>query len=123
MPFLERFSRDPFPQNVSAKIWDARFPRQYWMEVVEGDNAPSEVEGRILSGNLIDIKTHHVKKLRLLLRPELFHSAGPVRIRLNGKDQPAVELKQDCQLFQRSLETYAEPFLAYTDEVVLDVAK
>jgi pimeloyl-ACP methyl ester carboxylesterase len=123
LPFFQRFTRDPFPPTVSAQIWDARFQRQYWIEVVEGDNAPSEVEGRILPNNLIDIKTHNVKKLRLLLRPELFHDAGPIRIRLNGKDQPAVELKRDCQLFLRSAETYADPVLAYTDAIVLDVPK
>ena len=81
------------------------------------------MEGHILAGNLIDIKTHNVKKLRLLLRPELFHSPGPVRMRLNGKEQPALELKRDCQLFARSADAYADPFLAYTDEVVLDVSK
>jgi hypothetical protein len=59
----------------------------------------------------------------LLLRPELFHSTGPVHIRLNGNDHPALELKQDCQLFLRSADVYADPFLAYTDEVVLDVPK
>ena len=121
LPFFERFTREPFPSSVSAKIWDSRFPRQYWMAVVEGDKAPSEVEGHILPGNLIDVKTHNVKELRLLLRPELFPVAGPVRIRLNGKDQPAVELKRDCQLFQRSAEAYADPYLAYTDEILLDV--
>jgi pimeloyl-ACP methyl ester carboxylesterase len=123
LPFFQRFTRNPFPPNVSAKIWDARFQRQYWIEVAEGDNAPSEVEGHILPNNLIDIKARNVKKLRLLLRPELFHDAGPIHIRLNGKDQPAVELKRDCQLFAQSAETYADPFLAYTDEIVLDVPR
>ena len=123
LPFFERFTRDPFPQNVSAKIWDTRYPRQYWMEVIEGEAAPSEVEGRILPGNRIDLKTKNIRKLRLLLRPELFNDPDPVHIRLNGKDQPPLELKRDCQLFLRSNEVYADPFLAYTDEVVLDVPK
>jgi hypothetical protein len=64
-----------------------------------------------------------VKKLRLLLRPELFHSPGPVRVRLNGKDEPPIKLKRDCQIFLRSAENYADSFLAYTDELVLDVPK
>ena len=121
LPFLERFIRNLFPQNVSAKIFDASYPRQYWIEVVEGESAPSEVEGRILPGNLIDIKTKNIRKLRLLLRPELFHDSGAVHIRLNGKDQTALQLKRDCHLFSQSFETYADPFLAYTNEVVLDV--
>jgi pimeloyl-ACP methyl ester carboxylesterase len=121
LPFLERFTRDPFPQSVSAKIWDPRFQRQYWIEVLEGDNAPAEVDAHILAGSVIDIKVHDVKKFRLLLRPELFHDAGSIHIRLNGKDRPAVELKRDCRLFAQSAEAYADPFLAYTDEIVLDV--
>jgi dienelactone hydrolase len=123
LPFLERFTRDPFPPAVTAKVFDPRFPRQYWLEVAESGNGAPEVEARILDGNIIDIDTHNVKKLRLLLRPELFHTPGPLRIRLNGKEQPPVELKRDCQLFQRSSETYADPFLAYTDEIVLDVSR
>jgi len=78
--------------------------------VVEGDNAPSEVEAHISPDNLIDVKARNVKKLRLLLRPELFHSAAPTRVRLNGKDQPPLELKRDCQLFLRSADAYATPF-------------
>jgi pimeloyl-ACP methyl ester carboxylesterase len=123
LPFFERFTRNPFATSVSAKIWDPRFPRQYWMEVVEAENAPAELEGRILANNVVDIKTRNVKKLRLLLRPELFRSPGPVHVRLNGKDQPAIELKRDCRIFASSAETDADPYLAYTDEIVLDVSK
>jgi len=121
LSFLDRFSRDPFPATVSAEIFDSRFPRQYWMEVAEGGNAPAQLQARILPTNLIDIRTHNVKKLRLLLRPELFSTAGAVRLRLNGKEQPPFELKHDCQLFQDSAKSFADPFLAYTDEVVIEV--
>jgi dienelactone hydrolase len=123
LPFFERFTRDPFPKTVSAKIFDPRYPRQYWLEVTEAGNGVPELDARILPGNIIDIKARSVKKLRLLLRPELLPDASPVRIRLNGKEQPAIELKRDCQLFVRSSQTYADPFLAYTDEIVLDVMK
>jgi pimeloyl-ACP methyl ester carboxylesterase len=121
LPFFDRFTREPFPQTISARVWDSRFPRQYWIELVGADNAPSEVEAHISSDNLIDITTRNVKKVRLLLRPDLFPSAGPIHIRLNGKDRPGFELIRDCQLFLRTAETYSDPFLAYTDEVVLDV--
>ena len=121
LPFLQRFSRDPFPSAVTAKFFDARFTRQYWIEVIDVGKAIPEVEARILEGNLIDIETKHVKRLRLLLRPELFPASGPIRVRLNGKEQSSFELKRDCDLFQRSAQTYADPFLAYTDEIVLEV--
>ena len=121
LPFLRRFSRDAFPSAVTAKFFDSRFTRQYWIELPDVGKAIPEVEARILEGNLIDIDTKHVKKLRLLLRPELFPASGPIRVRLNGKELPPIELKLDCQLFQRSAQTYADPFLAYTDVVTLEV--
>jgi len=122
-PFLSRYTREPFPAAVNAAFLDPRYLRQYWVEVVEGDKGEASVEARILEGNLIDIDTKHLRKLRLLLRPELFPTSAPLRIRLNGKEQPAIELKRDCQLFQRSAQDYADPFLAFTDEVVLNVAQ
>jgi dienelactone hydrolase len=121
VPFLRRFSRDPFPSSVQATFFDSRFTRQYWVEVLQSGKDATEVQARILAGNLIDIDTRQVKKLRLLLRPELFAEPGPVRIRLNGKEQPPVQLKHDCEMFQQSAQTYADPFLAYTDEVILEV--
>lgn len=123
LPFFERFTRNPFPPDVSAKIFDSRFPRQYWMEVAEAEGGAPEIEAHIQTDNRIDIKTKNIKKLRLLLRPELFPTSGPVHVRLNGKDQPPFELKRDCQLFLSSNQIYADPYLAYTDEVLLDVPK
>ena len=121
LPFLKRHSREPFPSAVTAKFFDPRYPRQYWVEVLEGNKSTAEVEARILEGNLIDVEAKNVKRLKLLLRPELISGPGPLRIRVNGKEQPAIELKRDCRLFQSSAKDYADPFLGYTDEVVVDV--
>jgi pimeloyl-ACP methyl ester carboxylesterase len=121
LPFLERYVREPFPSAVTAKFFDARYPRQYWVEVLEGNKGAAEVQARILEGNLVDIEAKNVKKLKLLLRPELISGAGPIRVRVNGKEQPAIELRRDCKLFQSSAKEYEDPFLGYTDEVVVDV--
>jgi pimeloyl-ACP methyl ester carboxylesterase len=120
-PFLKRYGREPFPSAVTAKFFDPRYPRQYWVEVTEGNKGTAEVEARILEGNLIDVDAKNVKKLKLLLRPELFSSTGAVRVRVNGKEQPPVALKRDCTLFQTSAKEYADSFLGYTDEIVIDV--
>ena len=119
-PFLKRYVREPLPSAVTAKFFDPRYPRQYWVEVVETNKGAPEVEARILDGNLIDIEAKNVKKLKLLLRPEQFNGSGPVRIRVNGKEQ-SVELKRDCKVFQTSVKDYADVFLGYTDEVVIEV--
>ena len=121
LPFFARFTREPFPHTVKAIVFDPRFPRQYWLDVVEPGKESPEVDARILPDNTIDIKTRNVKKLRLLLRPELFAISGPIRVRLNGKEQAPFELKRDCQLFSHSAELFADPFLAYTEAIDLDV--
>jgi len=123
MPFLERFQREPFPHNLAMKISRLSYPRRYWIEVLGKDSGPAEIEGHILPDNTIEIKTKNVRKLRLLLRPELFSGSGPVRVRVNGKEQATQELKPSCSLFTESTKTYADPLLGYTDEIVINLAK
>jgi pimeloyl-ACP methyl ester carboxylesterase len=123
MPFLERFSREPFPRSITMKITSLTYPRRYWIEVLEKDGGAAEVEGRILPDNTVEIKTKNVRKLRLLLRPELFDTGAAVRVRVNGKEQSPHELSKNCELFGQSAQSYADPLLAYTDEVVIEVPK
>ncbi len=123
MPFLERFRREPFPRSISMKITDLNFPRRYWVEVMEKGSGPAEVEGRILPGNTIELKTRNVRRLRLLLRTELFTATGPVHIRVNGSAQAAQQQKQSCDLLESSAKTFADAFLGYTDEIVVNITK
>jgi hypothetical protein len=123
MPFLEHFRRDPFPRSIAMKITSLNYPRRYWVEVLEKNGGAAEIEGRILPDNTVEIKTKNVRKLRLLLRPELFDAPAAIRVRVNGKEQPPRELEKNCALFAQSTETYGDPFLSYTDEVVIDVPK
>ena len=123
MPFLEHFTRNPFPRNIAMKITSLTYPRRYWVEVLEKNGGAAEVEGRILPDNTVEIKTKNVRKLRLLLRPELFDVSTALRVRVNGKEQPALELKRNCQLFAQSAGTYGDPLLGYTDEMVIEVPK
>ena len=123
MPFLERFVRDPFPRTIAMKITSLTYPRRYWIEVLEKDGGAAEINGRILPDNTVEIKTKNVRKLRLLLRQELFGSPAAISVRINGKEQPARQLKANCDLFAQSAETYGDPLLGYTDEIVINVPK
>ncbi len=123
MPFLEHFTRNPFPRNIAMKITSLTYPRRYWVEVLEKDGGAAEVEGRILPDNSVEIRTKSVRRLRLLLRPELFDLPAAVRVRINGKEQPALELKRNCQLLDHSAEKYGDPLLGYTDEMVIEIPK
>ena len=121
LPFFQRFVRDNFPRNVAAKISGGKFGRHYWIEVLE-QKGEAEIEGHILPDNTIDIKTHNVRKLRVLLRPELLSANAPFRLRVNGKERFSGELKKDCQLFQQSAQDLADPWLAYTQQITVDLS-
>lgn len=122
LPFLKRFTREPFPRNIKAKIPDVKYGRHYWLEVVE-QNGQAELEGRILDNNTIDIKTKNVRKLRVLLRPELLSGTGPIRILVNGTERFNGAMQKDCGLFERSTQAWADPVLAYTQEITVESEK
>jgi len=72
--------------------------------------------------NVIHLDTEHVRKLRLLLRPDLFDRAGDVRVVLNGKTVFTGPVAIDCAVYARSWAASHDPYLAYSSELTFDVA-
>lgn len=120
LAFFQRFTREPFPHNVRGTVTDMSYPRRYWIEVMEKGNGAAEVEGRILAQNVMEIKAKNVRRLRLLLRPELLNGGRTFRVRVNGKEQGLHELQPNCELFSQSAQQ-GDASLAYTDQMVLAV--
>jgi len=85
LSYLKDKTREAFPKRVNAQIPGAEFSRQYWLEVLEKGSGVAEVNAEIKKDNVVEIRSHEVKRLRLYLRPEMFPQAGPVRVRWNGK--------------------------------------
>ena len=109
LPYLKDKVRDVFPKRVNARIPDLEFPRQYWVEVLEKKSGTAEVDAEIKKGNVVEIRSSEVKRLRLYLRQEMFPQPGPVRVRWNGNrvyegsvqdacTQPGTDLRADPQL-------------------------
>src|SRR5262249_9526859 len=84
--FLENKIRNPFPTKISARIQDMEYPRRYWLELVEKGGGVAEIDGEIKPDNTIELATKNVKRLRLLLRSEIFASPGPIKVVVNGKE-------------------------------------
>jgi predicted esterase len=120
-PFLDRHARDPFPKRVAlrGRSPDAA-PRAFWVAVVEKSGGGAAIDGTI-DGQTIALRTRHVRRLRLLLGPELVDLARPVRVTIGGK--PAFEgtLTPDPALFLRTWREAQDPQLAAAAELVLDV--
>jgi len=86
-----------------------------------GSLVQAEVRASIDDHNTIRLDTQHVRKLRLLLRPDLFAHDGPVKVVLNGKTISDGSLQTDCALYARTLADRGDPYLAYSSELTFEV--
>jgi pimeloyl-ACP methyl ester carboxylesterase len=123
LDFLRRFERNPFPRTVNFQARTLRAPRLYWVELLEKEDGLAEVKAEVEKNNVIRINARRVRRLRLLLRPELFATPGPVRVLLNGKEVFSGELPGGCATLDRSLQQTADPLLAWSFELVLELPK
>jgi hypothetical protein len=90
---------------------------------VEKEKDDARVKAEVRDDNTIRLRTDNVRRLRLLLRPELFPKPGPIRVEWNGKQVFSGEVHHECTLLERSLEATADPFLAYTAELALELPR
>jgi dienelactone hydrolase len=86
LPFLEKYLRAAEPQRVSLRVDDLKFPRRYWVEILDKSNGAAEVQGQIKAKNTIELSTHNVRKLRVYLRQDLFAERGPIRIVVDKRE-------------------------------------
>jgi hypothetical protein len=64
-----------------------------------------------------------VRRLRLLLRPDLFSREGAVKVVLNGKTVFEGPLPTDCALYAHTLAELSDPYLAYSAEMTFEVPR
>ena len=144
LAFLEAHQHREMPRSLLFQLPNLNFPRSYWVEVLEkeGESASmeggdtslaarvnavigslkvAEVKAQIEKNNTVRVETKNIRRLRLLLRPDLFPTPGPVRIKLNGKTVFEGEVRYDCVVLKRSLEETGDPYLAYSATMDLAV--
>lgn len=123
LEFFRRFQRNPFPRTLNFQARTLRAPRLYWVEMLEKEGGLAEVKAEIEKDNTIRLSTRRVRRLRLLLRAELFTVPGPVRVLLNGREVFSGELPGGCSTLDRSLQLTADPLLAWSSELIFEVPR
>jgi len=145
--FFEHHTGRDMPRKLDFSTTRPTNARHYWIEVLEGDDAPGSdalkadtgisdalrarfgtlvratVRASIDDRNTIRVETQRVRRLRLLLRPELFAHEGPVKVILNGKTVADGPLPTDCSLYARALVQRGDPYLAYSSELTFEVPR
>ncbi|HJU66096.1 MAG TPA: hypothetical protein VJ596_10485, partial [Gemmatimonadaceae bacterium] len=82
-----------------------------------------EVTASIGDDNVVRVDTRNVRRLRLLLRPDLLPGDAPVRVLLNGREVYNQPLPNDCALLERSWRASGDPHLAYSAELTFEVPR
>jgi hypothetical protein len=134
------------PKKLALMTATTTHARNYWVEILEkespgggdalnddaipdavrarlGSLVRAEVRASIDDHNAIRLEAQHVRRLRLLLRPDLFATAGNVKVVLNGKTVFEGPLPIDCGLYARTLADFGDPWLAYSAELTFDVPR
>jgi pimeloyl-ACP methyl ester carboxylesterase len=119
-PFLGKQVRDSFPRTVALRARSLDHPRAFWVEVLEKDGGTAQADATV-EGQSVVLRTKHVRKLRLRLRPDLLDLAAPVRVTVDGKEAFAGTLAEDPGLLLRSWRETGDPQLAHSAEITLDV--
>ena len=84
----------------------------------------AEVRASIDEHNTIKLEAQHVRRLRLLLRPDLFAQPGNIKVVLNGKTVFEGALAERLRSCTRARSpTTGDPYLAYTAAMTFDVPK
>lgn len=121
LEFFKDPVRDPFPRRVSFATRSLSTARAFWVEILEKGNGLAEVTAEIEDAGTIRVTTRRVKRLRLLLRREIVPGPGPIRVELNGKPAFSGPLAEDPDLLESSARETADPYLAHSMAITLDV--
>ena len=145
--FFQHHESRAIPKKIDFSAATTVHARNYWIEILEkespaagdalkddasipdavrarlGSLVRAEVRGSIDDDNTIRLDVQHVRRLRLLLRPDLFKTAANITVKLNGKAVFAGPLPNDCALYARTLADYGDPWLAYSAEMSFDVPR
>jgi poly(3-hydroxybutyrate) depolymerase len=145
--FFEHHIGRANPKKLDFTAATTAHARHYWIEIVEKDEAPgsdaleadtsipdavrarlgslvrAELHASIDDHNTIRLDAQHVRRLRLLLRPDLFAREGAVKVVLNGKTVFEGPLQTDCDLYARTLAERGDPYLAYSAAMTFEVPR
>ena len=145
--FFEHHVGRVIPKKLDFTAATTVHARSYWIEILEKDDAPesealkadagireavrarlgslvrAEVRASIDDHNSIRLDAQRVRRLRLLLRPDLFPHEGAVKVVLNGKTVFEGPLPTDCALYAHTLAEHGDPYLAYSSEMTFEVPR
>lgn len=119
--FFERHERRPVPGSLSFALTTLAWPRHYWLEVLEKDPGIARVQATVQPDGSIRLVSENVRRLRLLIHPDLLADPGSLRVVANGEEVFSGGVGIDCGTLERTWTEIGDPRLAWGAAVEIEV--
>jgi len=136
--FINAHPRDPHPERI---LWATertdRYNRAHWVVIGElgpiaGDDRRADLaeltaygEGgavrAVRSGNTVTVDAYHVRRFTLLLSPEVFDLAGPLRVIANGEVVFDAVVPEDVETLRKWAARDEDRTMLYAAEVTIEL--
>jgi pimeloyl-ACP methyl ester carboxylesterase len=107
IPWMAKFTRNPWPDRVVWKQDDVTHSRFYWLGVnAENERGGSLVTARV-KGQTIEVEqADGVRSMRLWLADELIDLDQPIRVEFRGQELFAGKVPRTIAVIEQSLQDY-----------------
>ena len=120
LPWMARFTREPFPKRIVWRQDDIVEPRFYWLATsLNAAKAGQEIVAT-LDGQKISVTAPDDVPVRVRLCDAMLDMDQPVQVQLNQNKTNSVKLTRTILVMAQSLEERADPTMIFSAELALD---
>jgi hypothetical protein len=118
LPWMEKFTRNPWPKKIVWYQDDVTHDRFYWLEILKGTAAKEQTTIAEIIGQNIRITGDFPKGGKLLLSDQLLDLDQPVEISINDKPAFTAKPTRNLKTIRAALQTQLDPAATPSAEVV-----
>jgi hypothetical protein len=119
MPWMEKFTRNPWPKKVVWHQGNVTHERFYWLSLPEGVAKKDQVIAAEVTGQTVRISAKGVSQLELNLSDKLLDLDKPVSVTVNGGTVFSGRVQRRQETLEASLHERADPVSAYCAKLPL----
>ena len=122
VPFMQDYTRNPFPERVVWEQHSKTHSRFYWLAV---DEAQRQAGTRVIvsyAGQTVDVEeASGLQSLRIRISDAMLDMDQPMSVTRNGATLFEGTVARTIAVIAATLETREDPSMVYAGEVVVDL--
>ena len=120
IPWMEKFTRQPFPEKIVWRQDDVTHDRLYWLEVPPAQAAAGQEITAVRSGQTITLTASDgVRSVTVLLNDAMLDLDQPVLIQAGGKPLFSGRLSRTATTLERTLSERGDPRSVFSSTVTV----